>query len=146
MNQAADVVGLAVPFVWLGMVLAISVLETPLKFRAPGVTLPLGLGIGRLVFRALNYAEITLAALLTAACVVALRPASTGWALLAAAWGLLAVQVVLLRPRLDRRAVLIVAGADIPPSRQHLAYIALEGVKIVLLLALGGALLTAALP
>ncbi len=146
MNQAADVVGLAVPFVWLGMVLAISVLETPLKFRAPGVTLPLGLGIGRLVFRALNYAEITLAALLTAACVVALRPASTGWALLAAAWGLLAVQVVLLRPRLDRRAVLIVAGADLPPSRQHLAYIALEGVKIVLLLALGGALLTAALP
>ena len=146
MTQAADVVGLAVPFVWLGMVLAISVLETPLKFRAPGVTLPLGLGIGRLVFRALNYAEITLAALLTVACVVALRPASTGWALLAAAWGLLAVQVVLLRPRLDRRAVLIVAGADLPPSRQHLAYIALEGVKIVLLLALGGALLTAALP
>ena len=32
-------------FVWLGMVLAISFLETPPKFRAPGITLPLGLGI-----------------------------------------------------------------------------------------------------
>ena len=46
----------------LGMVLAVSFLEAPLKFRAPGVTLPIGLGIGRLVFRALNSAEALLAA------------------------------------------------------------------------------------
>ncbi len=145
MNKAADVVGLAVPFVWLGMVLAISVLEAPLKFRAPGVTLALGLGIGRLVFRALNLAEVTLVAILTAVCSVTLRPGITGWALLGAAWGLLVVQIVLLRPRLDRRALQIVAGGDLPPSRQHLAYIALEGVKIVVLVALGGALLSGAL-
>ena len=31
--------------VWLGMVLAISFLEAPLKFRAPRVTLSPGLGI-----------------------------------------------------------------------------------------------------
>ena len=47
-------IAVAVTFVWLGMVLAISFLEAPLKFRAPHVTLPIGLGIGRLVFRALN--------------------------------------------------------------------------------------------
>lgn len=47
---------------WLGMVLGISFLETPLKFRAPGVTLQIGLGIGRLVFRALNAVELLLAA------------------------------------------------------------------------------------
>lgn len=41
---------IAIVFVWLGMVLAISFLETPLKFRAPGVDVPTGLGIGRLVF------------------------------------------------------------------------------------------------
>ena len=51
---------LALACIWLGMVLAISI-EAPLKFRAPGITLPLGLGIGRLVFRALNTAEIVLA-------------------------------------------------------------------------------------
>ena len=32
-------IGVALTFVWLGMVLAISFLEAPLKFRAPGVTL-----------------------------------------------------------------------------------------------------------
>ena len=42
--------------------LAVSFLEAPLKFRAPGVTLPIGLAVGRLVFRALNRAEAYLAA------------------------------------------------------------------------------------
>ena len=51
-------VAAAAVFVWLGMVLAISFLEAPLKFRAPGVTIQLGLGIGRLVFRALNICEV----------------------------------------------------------------------------------------
>ena len=64
----------AVTFVWLGMVTAISFLEAPLKFRAPGVTLPIGLGIGRLVFRALNIAELTLAAVLASAVLVRCRP------------------------------------------------------------------------
>ena len=54
-------IGVALTFVWLGMVLAISFLEAPLKFRAPGVTLQIGLGIGRLVFRALNSVEVLLA-------------------------------------------------------------------------------------
>lgn len=42
------------------MVAAISLLEAPLKFRAPGITTALGLGIGRLVFQALNIAEFGL--------------------------------------------------------------------------------------
>lgn len=61
MSHAGAVTAAPVPFVWLGMVVAISFLEAPLKFRAPGITLLLGLGIGRLVFRALNAAEIVLA-------------------------------------------------------------------------------------
>src|SRR5690625_7340569 len=57
----------AATFVWLGMVLAISFIEAPLKFRAPEVTLRIGLGIGRLVFRGLNIAEVVLAVLLPVA-------------------------------------------------------------------------------
>ena len=44
-GQTGPVVA-AVTFTWLGMVLAISFLEAPLKFRAPGITVPLGLLIG----------------------------------------------------------------------------------------------------
>ena len=57
------------------MVLAISFLETPLKFHAPGVDLRVGLGIGRLVFRALNTVEAVLAALLTVMIVIDGTPA-----------------------------------------------------------------------
>lgn len=36
MNATSAATASAVTFVWLGMVLAISFLEAPLKFRAPG--------------------------------------------------------------------------------------------------------------
>ena len=136
-----QVIAIAAPFVWLGMVLAISFLETPLKFRAPGITLPLGLGIGRLVFRALNLAEVGLVILAVAAC-LSVQPDRVAWVLLGAAWLLLVVQVVVVRRSLDRRASLIVAGQKSPPSREHLAYIALELVKVVLLAALGATLVS----
>jgi hypothetical protein len=145
MSEAGQVVGVALPFVWLGMVVAISVLETPLKFRAPGITLALGLGIGRLVFRALNLVEVALAALLTAVCAASLQPPAVAWVLVVVAWVVLAVQIVLLRPALDRRALRIIAGDDVAPSRQHLIYIGLEGAKVLVLCGLGASLVNAAL-
>ncbi|MGN0128251.1 hypothetical protein [Glutamicibacter soli] len=38
------------PALWLGLVIGSSFIEAPLKFTALGITIPLGLGIGRLVF------------------------------------------------------------------------------------------------
>src|SRR5664279_3617124 len=114
MPATGQVIGTAVAFVWLGMVLAISFLETPLKFRAPGMTLPLGVGIGRLVFRALNTVEVVLAvALITA--LLTITPGVAGCTLLVVTAALLATQTVLLRPRLDRRAQQIITGQ--PPPR-----------------------------
>jgi uncharacterized membrane protein YcfT len=64
--SVAPAIAAAVTFVWLGMVMAVSFLEAQLKFRAPCVTLQVGLGIGRLVFRALNANEMIMAAMLAA--------------------------------------------------------------------------------
>ena len=74
--SAALSVAVAATFVWLGVVLAISFIEAPLKFRAPGITIPLGLGIGRLVFRALNAAEAVLAIVLAWGLVLGSPPLS----------------------------------------------------------------------
>ncbi|WP_237562181.1 hypothetical protein [Glutamicibacter soli] len=38
------------PALRLGLVTGISFIEAPLKFTAPEITIPLGSGIGRLVF------------------------------------------------------------------------------------------------
>ncbi|MCW2916895.1 MAG: hypothetical protein JWN52_4963 [Actinomycetia bacterium] len=125
-------VAAAVAFTWFGMVVAISFLETPLKFRAPGITLGLGLGIGRLVFRALNLAEAVLA-LALAAWLIAGRSPTAAWVPAAVAWTSLTVQIAVLRPRLDRRSLIIIAGGDPPPSHLHLGYIALELIKVLAL-------------
>jgi hypothetical protein len=142
MDTTSAAAAAAITFTWLGMVLAISFLEAPLKFRAPGVTLPIGLGIGRLVFRALNGVEVVLALCLVAA--VATGGPPSGVAVPAGAAVLaLAGQLAAVRPRLNRRSDRILAGEHLPRSRAHHAYVALECAKVIALLVTGIAVLHA---
>lgn len=95
MTATAVVAG--VVFTWLGMVLAISFLEAPLKFRAPDVTLRIGLGISRIVFRALNVVEAALASVLVIAAALGPVPGRVvTWALGAVA--IPAIQLLVIRP------------------------------------------------
>lgn len=138
--------GLAVAavFVWLGMVLAISFLEAPLKFRAPGITTQLGLGIGRLVFRALNLCEVVLAAVALGS-LVAGHARSGALIAVGVAVAALGAQVLGVRPALTRRSDAVLADASAAESgrsRAHVVYVGFELVKVVALL-LGGVLLLA---
>lgn len=133
----------ALLLVWLGLVLGISFLEAPLKFRAPGVTLAVGLGIGRLVFRALNAVEVVLAVAVGLLLLLG-DPGTTGVAAYVVVVVMLAGQLVAVRPALTRRSDVVLAGAtgeDAPRSRAHLGYVALELVKVVALVVAGAALL-----
>lgn len=140
--SAGSAVAVAVTFVWLGMVLAISFVEAPLKFRAPNVTLQIGLGIGRLVFRALNTVEVAFALLIVA--IVASRPTparvTVAFTIAIAA---LAVQLIAVRPGLTRRSDRVLAGLDGSRSHAHYVYVGLEAVKTVALLVAGILLLAA---
>lgn len=114
-------------------------MEAWLKFRAPGITLPLGLGIGKLVFAALNKVEIIL---LTLTAITLLyrrvdRPLRRwvyylGYALFA----IVAVQTAWLLPVLSHRADLYISGADVPASSIHLYYVLMELAKMILLITL----------
>lgn len=133
----------AAVFVWLGMVLAISFLEAPLKFRAPGITIQLALGIGRLVFRALNLCEVMLAALALVGLVLGHAPngalVASGVAVLA-----LGAQVLGVRPALTRRSDAVLADATVAESGRshaHLVYVGFEAAKVVALLVSGVLLL-----
>ena len=141
--SGAWAVSVAVAFVWLGMVVAISFLEAPLKFRAPDVTLPIGLGIGRLVFRALNAVEAGFA-VVVAVCLVVDPPAIGALVALVVAIVVLAVQLVAVRPALTRRSNAVLAGHEGPRSHVHFVYVGFEVVKVVALLVGGIALLLAA--
>jgi len=134
-------IAVALDFVWLGMVLAISFLEAPLKFRAPNVTLQIGLSIGRLVFRALNTVEVAFALVIGA--IVIAGPSRAGVVVaIAVVATALAVQLVVVRPALTRRSDRVLAGSDGPRSRAHYGYVALEAVKVVGLVTAGILLLS----
>jgi hypothetical protein len=137
--SAGPATAVALTFIWLGMVLAISFLETPLKFRAPGVTLQVGLGIGRLVFRALNGTEVVIAVGIAVA--LGLSSPSIGIVVtFAIAFGALIIQLAGVRPRLTRRSDAVLAGENAPRSHAHYVYVAFEVVKLIALI-VGGILL-----
>jgi len=118
---------------WIGFVFAISFMATPLKFQAPSLTLPVALEIGYIVFHTLNALELGLAT--TIITIVLL----TDWprrirVLTFLIGALLATQTVLLYTVLDARTIAIIHGLELPERSFHSYYVALEGVKLVLLL------------
>src|SRR5688572_25632838 len=131
------VLQIAVPFIWFGLVVGLAFIEAPLKFQAPGITLPLGLGIGRLVFFVLNKIEIILALVLIFS-VIRLRPSEKFaiWSIAVIAT-LLVLETAWLLPLLDERAEQVIAGAAAPYSYTHVIYIVFDAVKVILLFALG---------
>lgn len=128
---------LAIPFIWFGAVCAISFMEAPLKFQAPNITVELGLGIGLIVFHALNKVEIALAVLLLVSFLYTRSRRDLSFALAAIVFAILLLQTVWLLPVLDLRASALLQGEPPPPSHLHIVYIAADAIKVVLLLTLG---------
>lgn len=127
-------VAIACLFTWIGFVCAISFLEAWLKFRAPGVTLPIGLGIGRLVFGALNKVEWVFAAVVCISTVMHGKPFMTLPNMcLTAVVMILVMQTVWLLPALDVRAELHMQGKPVPHSYLHFWFVGAEVVKVITL-------------
>lgn len=124
--------------VWSGCIVAISFMESWLKFRAPGVTLPVGLSIGKLVFSALNKIEWFFTAALVAGYFVNKAQINTsGMALFALAVWLLVMETFWLLPALDARAKIVISGKRVAASSLHWYFVGAEVIKLGLLLALG---------
>ncbi len=121
-------------FIWFGFVAAISFMEAWLKFQAPGITIPLGLGIGRLVFSALNKVEWVLSLMILIYMVSQSRIFSNKqWALFLVALFILIFQSLHLLPKLDARAQLWIDGLEDTTSSLHWVYIVVEFIKLVAL-------------
>ena len=119
---------------WIGMVAGISFLEAPLKFQAPGITLALGLGIGKLVFGILNKIEIVFA-LVLAVMYWGLYKHLNKWHLgtLLSIFVIIAWQSLFLLPVLGHRTEMIIANQPLADSWHHMAYILAEVVKLMML-------------
>lgn len=129
---------IAAIFIWIGFVSAISFMEAWLKFTAPGITLPLGLGIGRIVFNALNNVEWVLAFIIFLNLFFRsnsfYRNVNVIFSLIVI---ILLLQTFWLLPMLDNRAELYMQGKEVPASNIHFYYIWMEVIKVIALFSIG---------
>ena len=129
-------------FLWAGITVGISMIATPVRFTASSITRPVALDVGRVVFAALNKAE--LAALVLLLIVVRVAGLSRQWWVACAILTLIVVaQGVWLIPELAARTNIIMAGGEPPSSYAHAIYSSLELAKIGLLLYFGFSALAA---
>jgi hypothetical protein len=124
-----------VALVWLGLVVGVSFIATPAKFLAPTLDLAVALDVGRQTFGVFAVVEIVAATTLGVLMFFARREAAI---VLLGAFVVLAVTVeqLWLLPLLDERVEIIIQGGVPEASALHGVYIALEGLKIVLLIGL----------
>ena len=131
-------IALIVTLLWIGFVCAISFMEAWLKFRAPGVTLAVGLGIGRLVFNALNKIEWVFVISIIANLLLSEKQLFTFQNLFYfIPLILLTAQSVWLLPALDARSELHIQGQTAHSSNLHFYYVVMEGVQVICLSSLG---------
>jgi hypothetical protein len=124
-------------FVWFGFICSISFLEAPVKFRAPGVTLPIGLAIGKKVFSALNKTEIGFMIILGATAMLKTTASHLELVYPSVILVILLCQSAWLLPALGKRVLLIQSGITPPPSRLHWYYIGGELLKMICLFIYG---------
>jgi len=113
-------------------------MEAWLKFQAPGVTLPVGLSIGKMIFNALNRVEWFLLIVYFVLFFGFIKNKTramnvVSWVLL----GILIVQTFLLLPQLSERADIIINGEEVGKSLLHVYFGGLELIKVAGLLYLG---------
>jgi hypothetical protein len=123
-------------FVWIGVTVGISMIATPVRFTAPSITRPIALDVSRVVFAALNKAELV--ALLVLLIIVRVTGLTRKWWAICSVLTLIVLaQGAWLIPELAARTDIIMAGGEPPSSHAHAIYSSLELAKIGLLLFLG---------
>lgn len=131
-----------VAWVWLGLVVGISFVATPVKFTADSLTRPVALDVGRATFHALNRIEWALALIVVvllwrAAGRTSRAPTRPDLMLAGVIVAIVMLQTLWLLPELDARVAMIIAGDEPPPSVLHTLFGVVEIIKVVALGVLG---------
>ncbi|MCB0272070.1 MAG: hypothetical protein KDD46_03540 [Bdellovibrionales bacterium] len=118
-------------WLYMGFILGVSFLATPIKFKAPGLTLPVALEIGQATFHFFNKVEWGFVLFFLGSAMFLRVP----WIFVVAIVLLviLCVDTFGLLPKLDHRIALIAQGQKPTPSMLHKYYVALEISKVMII-------------
>jgi hypothetical protein len=119
--------------VWAGIIIGISFIAQPSKFKTPQLPRPIALATGRQIFHSMHKAESILA-IAGVAC-NALKKNQHSLFLWFIPVFVLIVQMVFLMPSLSARVDQVLAGHALQKSWHHLLFAILEMIKLLCLFA-----------
>ena len=130
-----------IAILWAGMMIGGSLIAAPAKFQVEELTMPVALLVGRAQFGSLAIAELVVIGIATGGSLLAKKWGHVDryiiWTLFALAVSIFAVQHLVLMPILQERSAQIIAGKNASSGSLHLVYIAVECLKVVVLLFIG---------
>ncbi|WP_407479490.1 hypothetical protein [Elizabethkingia miricola] len=119
---------------WLGLILSISFLETPLKFQVPGMTLPVALELGKLMFGVSTNIQLFLTGVIALNFLLVKKYLTAG---IIISYILLVILLLLekfwMLPVLDARADMLASGKSVQPTSLHDYFIYAEVGKLILI-------------
>ncbi|MDX8570400.1 hypothetical protein OZ666_01815 [Elizabethkingia sp. HX QKY] len=119
---------------WLGLMLSISFLETPLKFQVPGMTLPVALALGKLIFGVSTNIQLFLTGVIALNFLLVKKYLTAG---IIISYILLVILLLLekfwMLPVLDARADMLAGGKSVQPTSLHDYFIYAEVGKLILI-------------
>jgi hypothetical protein len=136
-----SVITAALSGIWLGALVAIDLIETPAKFTILGLDRNTAVALGRVVFRRLGFLGMGLGTALVGA---GWRSSTRYLGLSAALWLINVSLCLVIRPSLERKmhsvdfsTVRSTAAREFRPMHWlHRLYVAADGAKMLLLIAL----------
>jgi hypothetical protein len=126
---------LVVPALWVGLLTGVAFIATPAKFYAALITRPVALDVGRVTFGIWNNVEWLMLALFMPL-IVFTRPGQFPIAAIGVLAVFVLIQTMVLLPALNDRVITVVAGGRPPDSTDHLIYIAIDVLKLFVLVAI----------
>lgn len=119
----------------MGVFVTVSFLETPLKFQVPGITLPVALELGKLMFGISTQIQCVFLLLIVGIMVFNRKSfKKIDFIVIGALFFLIIIQKFWMLPVLDARADLLSLGKPVSPSELHNYFIYSEVAKTILLI------------
>lgn len=122
-----------IALLWAGVIIGCTFVATPVKFRAPDISLKVALEVGQITFRSVGAIELILAVI---GLVFLFRSRKDYW-LAYVPVIILAIEWAAVMPSLDAQTSAEIKGLASPGGFMHVAFVALEVVKLGVLLVLG---------
>src|SRR5699024_6042787 len=135
---------LIIPAMWIGLIIGIPLIVAPLKFTAPGITIPLRLRTGRRVSPARTIHTVDLAIMLVSSLIKLwsshrIHPLEEFQRIRLSGFiavGLLLIKTVLIPPILAIESDAVLAGTSPGGSSTHFYYIGVEAILFIALVLL----------